>query len=104
MCIRDSCGLDGIEYHRRRIGSLLMLHKVDTASLSPDFQLVDGRCTEGIRRRHKHLFALGLEIGRHLADGGGLSRTVYADDKNDGWLGIHMERLFLSEHIGDDLL
>ena len=66
-----------------------MLHKVDAASLSPDFQLVDGRRTEGIRRRHEHLFALGLEIGRHLADGGGLSRAVYADNKMmDGWVSI----------------
>ena len=96
--------INGIIDHRCRIRTLGVLDDIHAGTLRPDFQLVDGSCTECIRSGNQNLLALGFQLMAQLADGGSLSGTVDADDNHNGGLGGILQRLILAQHLGDDLL
>ena len=81
-----------------------MLDNVHTGTLCPDFQLVNCRSTERIRRSHQHLFALALQLVAKLADRGRLSGTIDTDHHDNGRLGGIFQCLILAQHLADDLL
>ena len=58
--------------------------------LSPNAKLLCRRGAESISGAEKDLFAILLHIGRQLSYSRRLSDAVYADHKNDGWMGIEL--------------
>ena len=58
-----------------------MFDELSTAALCPYFELVNCCRAEGIRRRQHNSFALCLVIGSQLADGRGLTGTIYTDNQ-----------------------
>ena len=52
--------MDGIEDHGTRVGSVFPADDFNFNTLSPDLELLDGCCTEGVSRRKNHLLALGF--------------------------------------------
>jgi hypothetical protein len=72
-------------------------------ALAPNGQLLDGRGAERIAGGEHHLEAFARRDRGELADGGGFTRAVDADDENDeGLLGAEIERhLDGFEHLGD---
>ena len=81
-----------------------MLDDVHTGTLCPDFQLINCRSTECIRRSHQHLFALAFQLVAKLADRGRLSGTVDTNYHDNGRLGGIFQCLVLTQHLTDDLL
>ena len=102
--VPGDAGLQRVEHHRRRVRALLVLDDVHAGPVSPLGQLIDGRRAEGIRRAQQHLFALGFVHGRHLADGGGLARTVNADHQDHGGDGDEAHVLAAVQQLRDDIL
>ena len=80
-------GGNGVEHHRRRVGSLMLPDDIHPGPSGPDLQLIRCRRTEGIRRAQQHLFPVVLHLMGQLADGGGFAHTVDADHQNDAGLG-----------------
>ena len=96
-------GVDGIKYHRCRVGAFLVAHQIHLRTVCPDLQLVDGSCTEGICRCQQHLFALLAQVVGKLADGGGLAHPVYSDDQNHAGFGGKVQLAGTFQHLRDDL-
>ena len=96
--------LQRVEDHRRGVSALLVLDDIHACPVRPHGQLVDGRRAEGIRRAQQHLFALGFVHGRHLADGGGLTRAVDADHQDHGGDGDEAHVLAAVQQLRDDVL
>ena len=87
-----------------------MLDNRNIRTFPPDFQLVDCRRTEGIRRRQKYGFPVLLEIMRQLADGRCLADTIYTNDQQNGRRGqifvllralLQNRRNLINQHILD---
>ena len=70
--------LKGIEGHRGRITSHLLLDDGHSYPLTPDAELLDGSCTEGIGSTETDLLACLLELPSQLTDGRGLAHAVHA--------------------------
>ena len=74
--------LQCIKQHRSGVGPLMLAHNRHVRPLGPYLQLVGGSGPEGIRRAEQDLLALRLQAVGQLADGGGLSHAVDADDQD----------------------
>ena len=56
-----------------------------SGALTPDFQLIDGCCTERIGSSEHNAFALLLVVSTELANRCRLAHAVDADDQHDRW-------------------
>ena len=75
--------LEGIEGNRSRIGTHLLLHHRHPNSLSPDADLLNCSCTEGISGTEINLFASLLKLVSQLADGSSFTHTIHTNNEND---------------------
>ena len=73
---------DRVEGEARRVGAGLARDDRGAGAAGPDAQLLDRRGAEGVAGSQHHLEAVGRELGRELADGGGLAGAVDADDQD----------------------
>jgi len=98
--------LDRVEGQPGGVGARRTAHKVRARSLGPDLQLLDCSGPEGIAGHHKHPGAAPLQVGGDLAQGGGLARSVHADEQDDvgARAGQGIEpALMPGEFVGDGL-
>ncbi|MNO43062.1 hypothetical protein D3C76_332730 [compost metagenome] len=75
--------LNGIEHHRSRVRTGLLLDDIHTCTLSPDLQLLNGPRTESIASGEQNLFALLFIAVCQFANGGCLADTIYANEQNN---------------------
>ena len=103
--ITASClsGRDGIKNDSRRVRTFILLDDIRTGSVRPDLELVNGRRTEGIRRRQSNTLSLFDKTCRHFTDGGRFADTINADNQNNGGFGIHLQSLTALQHFSNDL-
>ncbi len=91
-----------IEGETGRIGAGRARDHRRAAAAAPDAELIDGGGAERVAGREHDRAALGVELGRELADGRGLAGAVDADDEHDERLrSVERERL---GHRNEDLL
>ena len=79
---RHGC-VDAVEGDRRGIAAVRRPHEVRVGALGPGTQLLVGRGTEGVGRRHDDGLADATEMLGEFADGGRLARPVDADHQDD---------------------
>ena len=98
--------LDGIERQTRRVRPLGAGDHGTARAFPPDLKLFDGGGAEGVAGGQQHRFALGLELGRQLADRRRLARSVDAtDQKHEGFCSaIDGKRLGDGGQQGRDLV
>ncbi len=86
------CGIDRIENHRGGVPRLLR-DDGDVVALSPALQLLARRGAKGVAGRQQNRLAAFLKMIGQLADRGGFSGAVDADQHDDkGPLRIHCKR------------
>ena len=88
-----------IVYNGGGIGTLGMFHDLTAAAFRPDLQLLNRRCTEGIRRCQQDFLPLLAQAGSDLSNGGGLSHAVHADHQDDRGLCADMQLLIAGDHL-----
>ncbi len=76
-------GFNRIERHSGWVRAMLLFDDRHISAVGPDFELLDGRCSERIASAQHHRFARLLVLMRHFADGSGLSYSVNAHHHND---------------------
>ena len=74
---------DGVESHRRRVGTHLLLDHGHAHTFAPDADLLHGGGTEGVGGTKIDLLAGFLKLVCELSNGCGLAHAVHADDKDD---------------------
>ena len=75
--------LQGIESHRGRVTTHLLLHHRHTYALTPDAQLLHGSGTEGVSSTQINLLASLLKLPSQLSDGRGLTHSIHAHYQDD---------------------
>ena len=78
---RDLRGGERVENNRRRIGAGFLFDDFDARAARPYFELLDGRGAKRVRGAEHHGRAFFLQAIGELADGGGFSGAVHADDE-----------------------
>ena len=96
------CGCDCIKHNGSGVAALIVLYDIRTCTIHPYLELVDSSGSECIGGGNYYLFALICELCRQLSYGGGLARTVYADNKHYRRLCGKVKLLVLAQHFGDD--
>jgi hypothetical protein len=76
-------GADAVKNYGRGIGASPLLDQLSARAARPDFELLDGRGAESIRRAEKHGRAFLFQPVGELADGGCLANSVYPDHEDD---------------------
>ena len=66
-----------------RVTAHLVADHGDIGPLAPGLQLIDGGCAEGVSGHNQDLLPAALEMGRQLAQGGGLPHPVHAHQEED---------------------
>ena len=92
-----------IEYYRRRVRTLLVLDKLNACTVCPYLQLIYSCGTESICSRHDNVLALIFQLICQLAYGCGLAYAVNADNKYNRRNCGHIQRLFLAQHLCDNV-
>ena len=70
-----------VKSHRSRIAAHLLLHHRHAYALTPDAELLNSGCTEGVCSTQVHFLASLFELPGKLSDGGCLAHTVHTYDK-----------------------
>ncbi len=73
--------VDSVEGDRRRVGALGSTHHLGAHARTPSLQLIGGGGAEGVGGPEHDASAVGDQHPRELADRGGLSSAVDADDQ-----------------------
>ena len=81
------CALEDVVAHGCRVCAALALDHLDAAALSPDIELLDRRCAEGVRTADERPAPLGEALVGQLSHGGRLAGAVDAHEEHaDGAL------------------
>src|SRR5271156_415662 len=75
-------GSDGVENHGGRIRAGFLLYDFDAGAAGPDLELFDGGGAESVRGAEDDAGAFFFQAIGELADGGGFSGAVHADDED----------------------
>src|SRR6516162_510296 len=89
-----ACALKRLIGNAGRIGPHILGHDLGADALTPDFELVDGRGTEGVSGGEHYGRAFSHELMRELCRSGGLTGSVHSNEQN------HMRMSALAEHQG----
>src|SRR3970282_854459 len=77
--------LNAVVNDRGGVGAGAMFDDVHTGTLPPGVKLLDGGGAKGVRGDQQDFLAGRSILCRELADGGGFTDTVYAEEDHHPW-------------------